>query len=95
MVTSNASGVPDVETVRREIESVLREHLGSEVRLDLDAELARSLRLDSLRRLTLVLEIENRFRIALDDDAETSIVTGHDLVRAIHARLADATEPPS
>lgn len=42
--------------------------------------------LDSLRQLTLVVEIEDRFRVRLDDRDEESIVTVGDLVDAIRRK---------
>jgi acyl carrier protein len=47
------------------------------------------LRLDSLKLLTLAIEVENRFRIRLDDQDESQIETVADLVAAIRKRRAD------
>lgn len=53
-----------------------------------DLPLLEALDLDSLRRLTLVVEIEDRFRIRLDDRDEESIATVGDLVDAIRRKRA-------
>jgi acyl carrier protein len=44
--------------------------------------------LDSLRQLTLVVEIEDRFRIRLDDRDEASVATVGDLVDTIRRKRA-------
>ncbi len=75
------------------VTEVARRHLGFTGTLSPDVPLSSALALDSLRQLTLVVEIESRFRIALDDDAE-SLRTVGDLVSAIRrkreGRAADA-----
>lgn len=48
--------------------------------------LLEELELDSLRRLALAVEIENKFRICLDDE-EADLVTVGDLVKAIARQL--------
>jgi acyl carrier protein len=48
-----------------------------------EMHLVEDLGLDSLKRLILVVEIENHFRICLDEEAEAEIVTVGDLVRVI------------
>ena len=59
-----------------------------------DMPLLETFNLDSLRQLTLVVAIEDRFRIRLDDRDEESVVTVGDLVDAIRrkrgATAADA-----
>jgi acyl carrier protein len=46
-----------------------------------------ALKLDSLRLLTLVVEIENHFRVALEDGSEAGIETVGDLIDAIRRGL--------
>lgn len=46
--------------------------------------------LDSLRQLTLVVAIEDRFRIRLDDQDEGSIATVGDLVDVIRRKIAES-----
>jgi len=70
------------------VEEVAREHVGYDGVLDPAQRLVEDLELDSIKALTLVVEVENRFRIALDPDVESEIVTVGDLVRII-GRLAD------
>jgi methyltransferase len=69
------------------VAEVARTHLGWTGRLSPDMPLAGALALDSLRQLTLIVEIESRFRVALDDDAE-SLATVGDLVSMIRRKRA-------
>lgn len=57
--------------------------------VSLDMPLLETFDLDSLRQLTLIVEIEDRFRIRLDDRDEASIATVGDLVGAIRRKLAE------
>jgi acyl carrier protein len=80
--------VTDVEILAG-IAEVAREHLGFEGELRPEMRLAGELRLDSLKLLTLAIEVENRFRVRLDDQDESTIETIADLVAAIRSRLGD------
>lgn len=51
--------------------------------------LVEDLELDSLKALTLALEVENRFRICIDPELEAKIETVGDLVSAVRQLLAD------
>ncbi len=70
------------------VEAVAREHLGYDGTLHPEQRLFEDLELDSIKALTLVVEIENHFRIALDPEIETEIVTVGDLVHVVR-RLVD------
>lgn len=70
------------------VQEVAREHVGYAGVLDPDQRLVEDLELDSIKALTLVVEVENRFRVALEPDVESEIVTVGDLVRVIR-RLTD------
>lgn len=67
------------------ISEVARKHLGWEGRLAPELRLVEDLELDSLKMLTLALEVENHFRVCLDPEA--GIETVGDLVAAIRERL--------
>lgn len=69
------------------IQEVAREHL--EWRGDLlpEMRLVEDLELDSMRLLTLALEVENRFQIRLEQGDEAEIVTVGDLVQAVEGKL--------
>ncbi len=67
------------------IAEVARVHLGWAGELRPEMHLVEDLELDSLKRLTLALEVENHFRICLDE--EVAILTVGDLVEIIRERL--------
>lgn len=69
------------------IRKVAREHLDFEGDIALDTPLAETLELDSIRMLTLVVELENHFQVILEEDDESGIETVGDLVRVLKARL--------
>jgi acyl carrier protein len=69
------------------IAAVAREHLDWTGELRPEMRLVEDLQLDSLKLLTLAVEVENRFRIRLDEEDESAIVTVGDLVAAIGRRL--------
>jgi acyl carrier protein len=71
------------------VEQVAREHVGWQGRLRLEMRLAEDLELDSLKTLTLAVEVENRFRICLDADSEAQIVTVGDLVATVGRKLEE------
>jgi acyl carrier protein len=67
------------------ITEVARLHLGWTGELRPEMYLVEDLELDSIKRLTLALEVENHFRICLDEEA--AILTVGDLVEIIRERL--------
>jgi acyl carrier protein len=69
------------------IEEVARDQVGWKGALRPEMLLAEDLELDSLKTLTLAVEVENRFRICLDPDSERQIKTIADLMAAIRDRL--------
>ncbi|ANM29135.1 hypothetical protein ABI59_05275 [Acidobacteria bacterium Mor1] len=69
------------------IEKIAREHLRFEGTIRGDEQLVEVLELDSLRKLTLVVEVENHFKICLDEGSEDEIVTTRDLVQLIGRKL--------
>lgn len=67
------------------IAEVARTHLEWRGELRPEMKLVEDLELDSLKALTLALEVENRFRVYLDEDGD--LVTIGDLVAAIRRQL--------
>ena len=67
------------------IAEVARAHLGWVGELRPEMRLVEDLELDSLKGLTLALEVENYFRVCLDE--EEPILTVGDLVQSIRERL--------
>ena len=79
------------EEILQGIAEVAREHLNFQGELTLEQRLVEDLELDSIKLLTLSVEVENRFRVCLDPDLDSSLVTLGDLVEAIRRQLsADA-----
>jgi len=80
----------EVRNTRRIVDGiaeVARQHLDWQGDLAPEMRLVEDLDLDSLKTLTLALEVENHFRVCLDPDA--AIETVGDLVDAIRERLGD------
>ncbi|MDP2309195.1 MAG: acyl carrier protein [Pseudomonadota bacterium] len=73
--------------IRDGIAHVARAHLGFEGTVEDDTPLIEALRLDSVRLLTLVAEVENHFRVMLEDGDEAGIETVGDLVTVIRRRM--------
>jgi acyl carrier protein len=77
----------DEATILAGIAEVARLHLGWEGSLTGDMRLVEDLRLDSVRLLTLAAEVENRFRVFLDELDEGAIETVGDLVSIVMRKL--------
>jgi acyl carrier protein len=73
---------PDV--IRQVLSEIVHEQLEWKGQLP-ENELASAF--DSMQRLTLVVAIEDRFRICLDDDDEKEIRTIDDLIAMIRKKL--------
>ncbi|HWN45053.1 MAG TPA: acyl carrier protein [Thermoanaerobaculia bacterium] len=69
------------------IAQVAQKHLGWRGPLTADMRLVEDLRLDSVRLLTLAAEVENRFRVLLDEADELAIETVGDLVAIVRRKL--------
>lgn len=71
------------------IRDIARQHLNITDPIDFDTDMVLALRLDSLRLLTLVAELENRYQIILQEGDENDLVTIRDLVRLLRLRGAE------
>jgi acyl carrier protein len=71
------------------IAEVARQHLGWQEPLTAEMRLVEDLRLDSVRLLTLAMEVENHFRVRLDELDEGAIETVGDLVASVRKKLDD------
>ncbi len=69
------------------IRAVARAYLRVEPEIGMETPLAHTLRLDSLRMMTLVAELENHFRVCFEDGDEVGLVTVGDLVAVVRRRL--------
>ena len=69
-----------------EVARVLREELGLTRDVQPGDELVRDLQLDSVGVLTLVVGLENRFRVALAEEDAEGVRTVADLVELVERR---------
>lgn len=69
------------------INAVAAEHLDASNTVTLESKLVETLELDSIRLLTLVVELENHFQICLEEGDEEGVETGADLVALLRTRL--------
>jgi acyl carrier protein len=69
------------------IERVVREHLGHTGPVRAEMPLVETFRLDSVRMLTLVVELENHFRVSLEPGDEVGLESVGDLVALLERRV--------
>ncbi len=72
------------------VRDVIRDHLQMQSPVGNETHLFRDLELDSLKQLTLVVELENHFRVRLDAGDEEGLETIGDVVRVIDRRLSES-----
>ncbi len=70
------------------ITAVARKHLDRREPLAPGMHLVEDLELDSIRLLTLAVEVENHFRVCLDEEDDRGIETVGDLVAVVRRELA-------
>jgi acyl carrier protein len=75
------------EMILAGIAEVARRHLDWQGPFTPDMRLVEDLRLDSIRLLTLAAQVENRFRVLLDEADEAGIETVGDLVAIVRRKL--------
>lgn len=71
-----------------ELRKVLHEVMGVKHPIEPSTRILSDLELDSLQRIELVIEVENRFRIWLEPEDEENLGTIGDLIRVIENRSA-------
>ena len=81
--------------LREGIAHVARTHLGFEGELTDATPLVEALRLDSVRLLTLVAELENHFAVLLEDGDEADIACVGDLVAVLRKRMGAGPADPA
>ncbi len=72
------------------VQEVIRDHLQMQSPVGNETHLFHDLQLDSLKQLTLVVELENHFRVRLDAGDEEGLETIGDVVRLIDRRLSES-----
>jgi len=75
--------------ILEQIECLAREHVGFRGELRRELRLVEDLELDSLRALTLAVEVENHFRFCIEPEIEARILTVGDLIDVIGAHVED------
>lgn len=76
----------DDDPILAGIAAVARDHLRWTGELRPEMRLVEDLELDSLRLLTLAAEVENHFRICLDEQDEAGLHTVADLMAVIRSK---------
>jgi acyl carrier protein len=76
------------EEILHGVEAVAEQHLRRPGPLRPEMDLVEDLELDSLLLLTLAVEVENHFRIVLEEEDEMAIRTVGDLVHTIGHKVA-------
>jgi acyl carrier protein len=83
------AGLPTDHEVLAEIARVAHSRLAWSGTLARELDLLETFALDSLRQITLMVELEDAFRIRLDEGDERTIRTVGDLVDLIRAKAAE------
>lgn len=76
------------EEILAALTEIARDHLNYAATLRPEMRLVDELQLDSMRLLTLALEVEHRFDVSFDGIESESVETVGDLVRLVAARVA-------
>ncbi len=76
------------DRIRAEIEKLARDKLDFDGSLRREMRLVEDLDLDSIRLMTLAMEIEDHFEINIDEADEAAIVTVADLIGLVERKLA-------
>lgn len=69
------------------IRQVAAEHLQHQEPIEPQTRLVEALALDSIRMLTLVVELENHFKVMLEEGDEQGIETVADLMAVLRSRM--------
>lgn len=81
------------ETLLAGIRQVAAEHLQHDARIEPTTRLVEAMALDSIRMLTLVVELENHFKVMLEEGDEQGIETVADLMAVLRSRIDAGPEP--
>ncbi len=76
------------DEILHRIAEVARDKLDYEGKLSREMRLVEDLQLDSIRLMTLAMEVEDCFEVCLDEEDEEGIVTVADLVTVVRRKLA-------
>jgi acyl carrier protein len=84
-----ACAVPEPSEVAAEIARVLRDELGLSREVKPDDDLVTDLQLDSVGLLTLVVGLEDRFRVALAEEDASRVRTVSELAALVAQRVGE------
>ncbi|MEL6341032.1 MAG: acyl carrier protein [Myxococcota bacterium] len=73
--------------ILEELRGLIQRQLDGPITADLETDIQRDLELDSMKKLALIVEIENRFRISFEPEDDLETRTVGDLVAVIERRL--------
>ena len=79
----------DVVAIEGVVRRVLQEHCGVQRAFDVGARLAEDLGLDSVGLLTLALEVENHYQMALGEEPDQAPRTVSDVIELVQMRLGE------
>ena len=89
-MSRQTTAIPSEPEVLAVLEAIGREKLDWDGALSRELSLGEAMELDSMRLLTLVVEVEDRFEICLEESDEIGIETVGDLIDVVRARRSDA-----
>jgi acyl carrier protein len=75
------------QTLLEGIRAVAAEHLQHTEPIEPQTRLVEAMALDSIRMLTLVVELENHFKVMLEEGDEQGIETVSDLMQVLRSRM--------
>ncbi|MBW2735690.1 MAG: acyl carrier protein [Deltaproteobacteria bacterium] len=84
--------IPSQQEVLAVIQRVLKEQLQVDAKVTLATDLFAELKLDSIQQLSLVVELENHFRVAFDGGDEGRISTVQTVIDLVRRRLEDGDD---
>ncbi|MCB1326473.1 MAG: acyl carrier protein [Spirochaetales bacterium] len=79
----------DAGAIEVVVRRVLQEHCGVDRAFDVRARLAEDLGLDSVGLLTLALEVENHYQMALGEEPDQAPRTVSDVIALVQMRLRE------
>jgi len=73
--------------IEQQVNEILKEQLGSDIKIEDDSSLTNDLGADSLDSVEVIMHLESKFKIAISDDDSENIKTPKDLYDAVETRL--------
>lgn len=86
------TALPSQQAIEAQIARILREQLAVTLPLSAETDLLADLQLDSVQQLTLIVELENHFRLCFDPGDEAGLSTLGSVAALLRRRLGEAQE---